>query len=56
MPWDCMCPKCSSVVLGDMTEDEEEMQRQWDLHEGEIILCDSCNTRFIFDTLEIVGG
>ena len=54
MPWDCFCPECSAAVIGDMTEDDEEMNKQWDELAGQHIECESCGCIFVFDTDEII--
>ena len=54
MPWDCFCPKCSSCVLGSMTDDQDIMEEEMAVYEDSTITCESCGTKFNFDNLEII--
>ena len=54
MPWDCFCPECGGVVIGNMTEDHDEMKKQWEKLKGQKMECQSCGCIFIFDTDQIV--
>lgn len=53
MPWDCFCPKCSSCVVGGMTDDPVIMEQEIAEYEDSTMTCESCGTKFNFDTSEI---
>ena len=52
MPWDAFCPICTGIYEGDMTEDDEEIERQWSELKGKRLWCHSCMVRIDFDTDE----
>jgi len=54
MPWDCFCPKCKSCVVGGMTDDPEEMEKEQEKYRNSVVECETCGCRFNFDTAEII--
>ena len=54
MPWDCFCPRCSACVVGGMTDDPEEMEKEMEEYFGYMMYCESCGCVFDFDTNEIM--
>ena len=56
MPWDFFCPDCGTVLDCEMTDDHEEMKKEWAERSGTTVHCDSCNKTFDFDSGEEVAN
>ena len=55
MPWDCMCPNCSGMVISSMTDNEELMEEGMKVIDNLWVVCYYCGTVFDTSTNEIKG-
>lgn len=54
MTWDCFCPECKAVIVGSMSDDPEDMEREMNRYLGQILTCPLCESRIDFNSGEIV--
>jgi len=52
--WDMFCPECSSGLVGDTCNTDEEHEAQIKSHSGEIVHCDWCDIYVDFDSGDII--